>query len=142
MISGVNRAGVLLDSGPLVALLHQTDVNHERAKALIASCLAPLRTCEAVLAEAAHLLSRVNANAPVDVLALGRRGVFEIAIRLDEHWLPIENTLKKYRDVPASLADACLIRCAELHQEPRIVTFDSDFQVYRWGKNKAFELLG
>ena len=138
----MNRAGVLLDTGPLVALLHRTDVNHERAKALMANCEAPLRTCEAVLAEASHLLSKATSVGPAGVLALGRRGVFEIAIRVDEQWLPIENALRKYRDVPASLADACLIRCAELHQEPRIVTFDSHFQVYRWGKNKAFELLG
>jgi hypothetical protein len=34
-----------------------------------------------------------------------------------------------------------LIRCAELYDEPRILTFDSDFNVYRWTRNKRFDLL-
>jgi len=137
----MNRAGALLDTGPLVALLHRSDVNHDRAKRLMAACEAPLRTCEAVLAEASHLLAKVDATAPAGLLALGRSKTFQIALHVDEHWLAIERTLAKYRNVPASLADACLIQCAEIYGEPRIVTFDSDFRVYRWGRNKAFEIL-
>lgn len=135
------RAGALLDTGPLVALLSRADENHERAMALMAQCRAPLRTCEAVLAEACYLLSKVHAAAPADVLALGRSGVFEIALRLGEQWLPVEKCLRKYQSVPASLADACLIQCAELLEEPRIVTFDTDFRIYRWGRKRPFELL-
>jgi len=137
----MNRAGALLDTGPLVALLHRTDINHERAKAMMAACEAPFRTCETVLAEASHLLSKVAPGGPADLLALGRRGTYTIGLRLDEHWLPVERTLTKYSDVPASLADACLIRCAELYEEPRIVTFDRDFRIYRWGRKRPFEIL-
>lgn len=49
--------------------------------------------------------------------------------------------MKKYADRPISLADACLIRCAEIHQEARILTFDSDFNIYKWGRNRTFEIL-
>ena len=135
------KSGVLLDTGPLVALLVRTDANHERARALAARCAPPLRTCEPVLAEAAHLLAKVKAGAPAAVLALGRGGAYEIALRLDEQWQPIEQILEKYRDVPASLADACLIRCAEVHRESRILTFDADFDIYRWSRNRRFEVL-
>jgi predicted nucleic acid-binding protein len=62
----MNSAGVLLDIGPLVALLSRTDAKHRDAKALFASCLPPLRTCEAVLAEAAHLLGK-NSPAAVSI---------------------------------------------------------------------------
>jgi uncharacterized protein len=137
----MNRAGVLLDTGPLVALLNQTDAHHSHAKALAAACEPPLRTCEAVLAEAAHLLAKLNPSAPAAALALGRTGAFVIAMRIEEHWEAIERTLEKYRDVPASLADACLIRCAELHREARILTFDADFLIYRWARNRRFELV-
>jgi uncharacterized protein len=137
----VNRRGTLIDTGPLVALLHRTDSHHARARRLAATCEAPFRTCEAVLAEAAQLLAKVDPAGPAGLLALGRRGAFEIALHLDEHWLAIERTLTKYRDVPVSLAGACLIRCAELLDEPRIATFDSDFRIYRWGRNKPFEIL-
>jgi predicted nucleic acid-binding protein len=74
-------------------------------------------------------------------LPLGRRGLYEIAIGVDEHWTNIEALLLKYSERPISLADACLIRCAEVHGEARIVTFDSDFNVYRWGRNRKFEFL-
>lgn len=137
----MNRAGVLLDTGPLVALLDRSDAAHERAKALIARCEAPFRTCEAVLAEASHLLGKVDPTAPAGVPALGRAGFFAIAIRIDAHWQAIERTLMKYRDLPATLADACLLRCAELHAEPRILTFDSDFRVYRWSGKKPFQII-
>jgi len=137
----MTRGGVLLDAGPLVALLDRTDAQHTRAKAVAADCAPPFRTCEAVLAEAAHLLSKIDVAAPAGLLALGRTGALEIALRIDEHWRAIEKTLEKYRDVPASLADACLICCAEVCQEPRIFTFDTDFTIYRWSRNRRFDLL-
>ena len=137
----MNRRGVLIDTGPLVALLSRSDARHARARALAAACEPPWRTCEAVLAEAAHLLAKVDPSAPSALLALGRTGAIEIALRLDDHWQAVEQALRKYRDVPASLADAGLIRCAEVHQEPRIVTFDADFAVYRWSRNRRFEVI-
>ena len=85
----MTRPGALLDAGPLVALLDRTDVNHERAKAVISSCGVPLRTCEVVLAESAHLLSKLDRAAPADLLALGRALLYQIALRIDEHWLSI-----------------------------------------------------
>ena len=97
--------------------------------------------CEAVVAEACFLMRRVDSGGPAEVIALGRKGVFEIAISLDEHWEGIEVLLKKYADRPTSLADACLIQCAEVHEEPRILTFDRDFRIYRWARNRKFQLL-
>jgi uncharacterized protein len=122
-------------------LLSANDVNHARARGLFAACAPPLRCCEAVLAEACFLMRKVHPAAPAEVVALGRRGVYEIAIAVDAHWTNIEALLTKYADRRISLADACLIRCGEIHEEPRILTFDSDFSVYRWGRNRKFELL-
>jgi predicted nucleic acid-binding protein len=39
--------------------------------------------------------------------------------------------LRKYADQPVSLADACLVRMAELHDNCQIFTTDRDFLVYR-----------
>jgi predicted nucleic acid-binding protein len=137
----VNPPGILLDTGPLVALLSRNDANHDRARRMFAACAPPFRCCEAVVAEACFLMRKAHAAGPADVVALGGRGVYGIAISVDEHWSAIEALLKKYSDRPISLADACLIRCAEIHREPRIVTFDSDFGVYKWGRNRKFEIL-
>jgi predicted nucleic acid-binding protein len=137
----VNPAGVLLDTGPLVALLSENDSHHARARQLFAECLPPLRCCEAVVAEACFLMRKVHPAGPAEVIGLGRRGVFAVAIAAEEHWASIEALLRKYPDRPISLADACLIRCAEVHQEPRILTFDGDFRVYKWARNRKFEIL-
>ena len=39
--------------------------------------------------------------------------------------------MARYQTVPMSLADACLVRMSELHLHSKILTFDSDFQIYR-----------
>jgi uncharacterized protein len=137
----VNRAGVLLDTGPLVALLLKNDVNHDKAQRIFGDCAPPFRCCEAVVAEACFLMRKVHATAPADIVALAARGVFSIAISAGQHWTSIGALLKKYSDRPISLADACLIRCAEIHQEARIATFDGDFNVYKWARNRKFAIL-
>ena len=137
----MNSPGVLLDTGPLVALLSRRDGEHARARQMFASCAPPLRSCEAVIAEACFLLRTVSPDGPAEVLALGRTGTYEIALPLTDHCAEVEALLRKYRKQGVSLADACLMRCAELHQEPRILTFDSDFEVYRWARHKAFRML-
>ena len=135
------QAGILLDAGPIVALLSSNDANHARARRLFADCVPPFRCCEAVLAEACFLMRKVHAAGPAEVIALGRRRVYTIAMSVEEHWTSIEALLRKYSDRPISLAGACLIRCAEVHEETRILTFDSEFRIYKWGGNKKFELL-
>ena len=137
----MNSPGVLLDTGPLVALLSKSDANHDRARQMFANCAPPFRSCESVLAEACFLMRKVHAAGPAEVVALGARGVFTVAMSVGEHWLNIEQLLRKYSSRPISLADACLIRCAEIHNEPRIATFDNDFNVYKWARNRKFELL-
>ena len=137
----MNRPGALLDTGPLVAFLSKDDRQHTRAKRMFAECEPPLRTCESVIAEACFLIRRVDANGPAEVIALARKGVYTVALSLDDHWSEVEALLKKYRNRPISLADACLIRCADVYDEPRVLTFDSDFTIYRWARNRAFRFL-
>lgn len=137
----MNRAGVLVDTGPLVALLSKDDADHDRAERLFAACLPPLRCPEAVLAEACFLMRKVHAAGPAEVLALGRKGVYQISMSIEGDWANLEAVLKKYADKPISLADACLIRSAEIHDDARIVTFDAGFLVYRWSRNKRFQLI-
>ena len=137
----MNAAGVLLDTGPLVALLSKRDAGHARALRAFADCAPPLRCCEAVIAEACFLMRKVQSSGPAEVIALGRKGVFTIEWSLRGHWSNIEALLRKYQDRPVSLADASLIRVAEVHEEPRILTFDADFAHYRWARNRKFENL-
>lgn len=43
----------------------------------------------------------------------------------------VKELQKRYSDQPMSLADACLVRMAELHATSKVLTIDSDFSVYR-----------
>lgn len=124
------KSRVVLDTGPLVALLNRHDRHHAWAKSRFGEIDPPLLTCEAVLVEAAHLL-RVRAEGPPAVLALLERGTVTARFGLEEEAPRVRELLVRYADRPMSLADACLVRMAELHTGSSILTLDSDFEIYR-----------
>ena len=130
----------LLDAGPIVALLDRTDKDHLRCAKLLADFEAPLVTCEAVITEACYLLRDVR-NGPTWVLENIERGVFLVSHRITERAGFLSRLIKKYADVPMDLADACLVDMASETGCGRILTLDDDFRVYRWGRNRPFELL-
>jgi hypothetical protein len=45
--------------------------------------------------------------------------------------------MEKYRSVPMSFADACLVRMTEIFFDLVILTTDSDFHVYRRNGNQV-----
>jgi len=49
--------------------------------------------------------------------------------------------MERYRDRPMDLADASLVTAAETLNDPRILTQDSDFYVYRFDDKRAFEVI-
>jgi predicted nucleic acid-binding protein len=123
---------VLLDTGPLVALLNGRDKHHEWARLQWSQAVPPLLTCEAVLSEACFLL-RAAPGGSEAVMELLRRHVVEVAFHLENHVEPVARLMRKYASVPMSLADGCLVRMAELSSESAILTLDHDFQLYRKG---------
>ena len=125
----MNEAGAIVDTGPLVALLNKRESHHEWVKARLRDTAAPLLTCEAVIAEAAFLLRRIDGG-PALMALLSRRAV-RIAFRLEDEHEQVARLMAKYDDLPMSLADACLVRMAEAHPRARVLTFDDDFRVYR-----------
>jgi hypothetical protein len=65
---------------------------------MFAACAPPFRCCEAVVAEACFLMRKVHVAGPADVVALGARGVYNLAISAEQHWSTIGALLKKYSD--------------------------------------------
>ncbi len=124
------RQSVLVDTGPLVAYLNARDHFHTWARLRLGEVAPPALTCEAVIAEACHLL-RGTDGGPEAVLGLLDTGALVIPFRLEEEVEPLRRLLARYRDLPVSLADACLVRLAELEIHPVVLTLDSDFSVYR-----------
>ena len=121
---------VLLDSGPLVGFLSQTDQHHRWAREVWDRLYEPLWTCEAVLSEAIFLFQSVDLSiAPL--LELFERGLVKIDFEVSSHQSDLWALLRKYADRPMSLADACLVRMAELTSNCQVFTVDKDFLVYR-----------
>jgi uncharacterized protein len=132
--------GVIVDTGPLLALLDRRDQFHAWVRARFAEIVPPLLTCEAVLTETCYLARRLDGgtHAALDLLD---RDVIRLAFGLDENLAPVVALMRRYANVPMSLADACLVRMSELCSDGAIFTLDSDFQVYRRHKRQKIPLL-
>ena len=91
---------------------------------------APLLVCEPVLTEAIYLLARY-AKAQDALFELLQNGALKIALRIEDHVDALRRLMQKYRDTPMSLADACVVRMAEIHDQHDVLTLDADFSVYR-----------
>jgi len=131
---------VLVDTGVIVALLDRSERYHARCVKSMESLNRPLVTCEAVIAESCYLLRRLPGAAET-VLENVERGVFQIPFQLSRSATPVRNILRKYRDLAADFADACLIHLADDLGTEDILTLDRDFERYRWRRNRAFHLL-
>ena len=133
-------ANVIVDTGPIVALLDADDQQHAWVKAQFARLRPPLLTCEAVLTESSFLIARGggDASAPVQLV---ERGVLSIAQLFDSEAASIARLMRRYANVPISLADACLVRLVELTSQSTLFTLDSDFEIYRQKGRRLIPLL-
>ena len=129
----------LLDTGPLVSFLASGLEHHEWATEEWKQLRPPLVTCEPVLTEATFLLKREGCDAD-PLFALLDRGVIRIGLSIQEQHADLRALMRRYRNRPMSLADACLVRLSEIHASAEVLTLDSDFRIYRRHGNKVIPL--
>ena len=120
----------IIDTGPLVAFFDRSERHHGWVAERVEELEAPLLVCEPVLTEALYLLARYS-GAQQALFELLQNGALHIAFRIEEHVDALRRLMQKYRDTPMSLADACVVRMAEIHEQHDVLTLDSDFSVYR-----------
>lgn len=131
---------VVIDTGPIVALLNRRDRHHAWVREVLDTIEPPVFTCEAVISEACFVLGR---------LAGGQDAVLELlssnVVKLDFRMLPeidaLRRLMRKFANVPMSVADACLVRMTELDAESVIVTLDGDFRVYRRNRRQVIPTI-
>jgi len=121
---------LIIDTGPIVAFLDHRDRHHDWAKTWFKETRSTFLTCEAVITEACFLLRKVP-GLEGKVMDFVTRGVFVIGFRLEDEASAVAKLMERYANVPMSLADACLVRMAELYDPCRLLTLDGDFRVYR-----------
>jgi len=132
---------ILVDAGPLIALIHADDQQHERCKEVFDSLREPMGTVWPALAEAVYLFS----------FSWKAQGAFwemmeteaVLILALDHTDVPrMTELMRTYRDLPMDLADAALVRVAEREKLRRIFTLDRrDFEVYRPARLGRFSIL-
>lgn len=131
---------VVIDTGPIVALLDADEANHTWVAATLDELRPPLLTCEAVLTEASFLVARAGAD-PSVVTSLVARGMLTVVNLFDRDAEAIGRLIRRYASLPMSLADACLVRIAERTPNATVLTLDADFRVYRQKGRRLIPLL-
>ena len=132
---------ILVDAGPLVALVHADDKHHQECKAALASLREPMLTVWPAFTEAMYLLG--FSGAAQDVLwQILVSDALLMADLQEEDCLRMRELMRKYRDLPMDLADAALVRVGEREHLRRIFTIDRrDFEIYRPQGIRRFEIV-
>ena len=122
---------ILVDAGPLVALVDADDQYHKKCVTALKGLREPLVTAWPPVTEAIYLLGDLPKaqEALWEILA---RGVLQL-LSLDLADVPrMRELMSKYADRRMDLADAALVRVAEREGIRKIFTVDrEDFGVYR-----------
>ncbi|HIL24335.1 MAG TPA: type II toxin-antitoxin system VapC family toxin [Verrucomicrobia bacterium] len=121
---------IVVDAGPLVALLDSRDQHHARVREIMHTLPAPMYTVEAVLSETAFRLAHGGVD-PARVLDLILAKALKIDFQAAKESAILAAMMRRYKNVPMSFADACLVRLTELHAQSVVLTLDSDFTIYR-----------
>ena len=132
---------VLVDTGPLVALLSRADQYNDTCVKALRHLPGPLFSCWPVITEAAWLL-RGYPRAIQQLLGSMEGGFLELLSLSGSEGAAIAEVMKKYADIRPQLADAALVYLAERDGIDTIFTLDQrDFSVYRSGRRRPFRIL-
>ena len=112
---------LLLDTGPLVALLDRSERNHHRCLTFFREFRGRLVTTEPVLTEAVYLLgpSFRCQKQVLDFFVQGGAELIPLSSEILQRTLWL---MGKYADVPMDLADATLVAVAEQRDSSNILT--------------------
>ena len=134
-------AGILIDTGPIVAVLSQADEHHKACREQLQRIGGPLFTCWPVLTEAAWLL-REYPLAIARLLSSFNGRPFELLVLNEVDLSGIAATLAKYKSLGIQLADASLVHLANRQGIDTIFTLGRrDFSVLRRARGKKFRII-
>lgn len=134
-------AAVLVDAGPLVALIDRDDPAHDGCVAALKTLRDPLITVWPAFTEAMYLLRR---SWPAQRALWSRLETQALDVApLDDGDAPrMRELMEKYRDLPMDLADAALVRVAERDGLTQVFTLDRrHFSLYRRGRRQRFAVV-
>jgi predicted nucleic acid-binding protein len=137
----VPLSGILIDSGPLVALLNKRDQFHDVCLAEAKSLRGNFCTSWAVITEAAHLLKR-EADAVQKLLGWIRSSELRLLLLSHEDADGLAHVLHRYADQNFDFADATLMHLAEREDIQTVFTIDRrHFAVFRTKLRKHLNIV-
>jgi predicted nucleic acid-binding protein len=132
---------VLVDTGPLVAIMSHADQHHKTCLEALHELPGPLFSCWPVITEAAWLLRR-HPGVVRQLLDSISAGFLELLPVQSAEAAEIGRVIEKYRNIRPQLADAALVYLAERDGFDVIFTLDRrDFSVYQAGRKRAFRII-
>ena len=132
---------VLVDAGPLIALIESTDRNHGRCVAILKTLTDPLLTVWPAFTEAMYLL-RGSARSQDALWGMVESGGLDYAPLTPDDAPGIRQLMQRYRDQPMDLADAALVHVAEREGLRQIFTLDRrHFEIYRIKRRTRFTIV-
>jgi predicted nucleic acid-binding protein len=135
------RDRILLDTGPLVAMLSPNDSCHQDCVNALREIAAPLFSCWPVLTEAAWLMRR-SPSGVQRLLDTIESGLVDLLPLAASDGRPIAAIMKKYESIRPQLADAALVHLAHREEIQTIFTLDRrDFSIYRDSRRRAFHII-
>ncbi len=132
---------VLVDTGPLVAILSGSDQHHETCVEALRHLPGPLFSCWPVITEAAWLLRRYP-RAIQRLLGSLNGDFVELLPLTGSDAKAISQVIKRFASIRPQLADAALVHLAEREGIDTIFTLDQrDFSVCRTSRKRPFRIL-
>jgi uncharacterized protein len=119
----------LIDAGPLIAFYAKRDRHHQQVSDFLKTCTFVLMTSDACIAEVMYALrssTRVQREFAQDIAD----GIWQRENLKNQDFHRISELFDRYSSLPADFADLSLIAISERLDVSKIVTLDSDFDVY------------
>lgn len=134
---------LIVDAGPLYALLDDDDAWFTRSYELLETHPGPLIVPTLVVAEVAHVAERrLGPRAELFLAQDLAEGAFTPDPVEPEDWLRIAELSARYIDFPLGMVDASVVACAERYGTTEIATTDRrHFSAVRPRHAPAFTLL-
>jgi predicted nucleic acid-binding protein len=122
---------ILVDAGPLVALIDADDQHHAKCVSVLQTLREPLATVWPPVTEAMYLLADLP-KAQDALWEMLERGALQLLPLYSADVPRMRELMRKYADRPMDFADAALLRVAEREGIRKIFTIHrKDFSVYR-----------
>jgi len=133
-------ASILVDTGPILALIDRSDRWHHRCEAILPRLPLPLLTSEAVLTEVFYML-RTDVRGIEVAWKFVQSGALTLGPITEPDFPWLHSLMKQYADLPMDFADATPVYLAQRHALDTVFTVDSDFLVYRIRGRRPFRVV-